>query len=182
MNYFNVNSIKGFSIERIKVLKVATLLVLSVVFFYSMTLQSFAAATCTFSPTEDCSIDIALSPTASTVASGGNTDVKATVIGLLQWNAVRILSSDFTGMSEPTPALGGPGDNRVATGNTGAISSRHNVTAMVTNTEGESGSDSIYINITAAPQVNIEFSFLDKFRQFFGSKISESSNLLALEK
>lgn len=177
MNYLRVNNTRDLSSLHIKFSKVTIFSLLGVVFFYSIILRSFAAAECTFAPEINCPVNVLLEPDSYYVVSGGNTNVNATIDGIFQWGVIVTFFDFSLAPSAKAPVGGG-----LVNANTGPISSTLNVTAFVENSEGVRDSDSIYINITAAPQVNIEFSFLDKFRQFFGSKISESSNLLALEK
>jgi hypothetical protein len=150
--------------KNIHISKLVTFSVASTLLFCGLTSTTFGADVCTFDPDIDCPVSVTLNPSTYTVPSGGNTNVSATVNGIFQWGAVEVLNFNF---SLPSGSMGPNGGT--VTGNTGSLTSGVNVSAFVQNTEGVVDTDSVYISVTAAPTVNIYFSFLEKVRQFFTS-------------
>lgn len=145
---------------------------------FSTVTTTFSADVCTFDPYIDCPLSVTLSPRGGSVSSGGNMSISSTVGGIFQWGAVEV--QYFTFSISYSGSMGASGGT--VTGNTGAIYSPINVTTSVENTEGVFRSDSVFINVTAPPTVNINFSFVDKVRQFFGNTFAKHEVVLALEK
>lgn len=148
------------------------------VFFFSEMNSVFSANECTFDPMIDCPLSVSLSATTNPVPSGGNTDVSSFVDGIFQWGAVE--AENFTFSVPYSGSMSGTGGTVI--GNTGAIGSTLIVTTSVENSEGVFASDMLAVNVTAPPTVNINFSFLDKVRQFFGNTFVKHGDVLALEK
>lgn len=151
---------------------------LATIFFFQETDSVFSAAECTFDPMIDCPLSVTLTAATNPVPSGGNTNVSSFVDGIFQWGFVE--AENFYFSISYSGSMSGTGGTVV--GNTGAIGSTLIVTTSVENSEGVFASDMLAVNVTAPPTVNINFSFLDKVRQFFGNTFSKHGDVLALEK
>ena len=124
-----------------------------------------------------CDVTATVSPAASSVVSGGNTNITFRVESIFESgnNSLAFFDTDkledVTGINTSPVHTGGIPTagtfTRTRSGNSGVLTRGVSVTLFVMTQQGEIDSDTVRIEVIAAPPtVNIFFSFLDKIKMF----------------